>query len=169
LNRNIILYPGTFDPITYGHMDLIKRVTAFFDKVIVAVAASTRKSSLFNWQERIELAQGTLNQEKKVVVIGFKGLLIDFAKQQNAHVILRGLRAMSDFEFEFQLAGMNRHLAPDIETIFMTPSEQYTFLSASIVREIAQLGGDVSDFVHPLVQKALYGKNGENSGINDHR
>jgi pantetheine-phosphate adenylyltransferase len=160
--NNTIVYPGTFDPITLGHIDLIDRVTPFFDKVIVAVAASTRKSSLFSFEKRIELANSVLKDYPKVAVCGFEGLLIDFAATIPARLILRGLRAVSDFEYEFQLAGMNRKMAPDIETLFMTPGDSYVFLSATLVREIAELGGDVSDFVHPLVKDALDKKFGRN-------
>lgn len=156
MTRSAIIYPGTFDPITLGHMDLINRVSSFFDKVIVAVAVNTRKSPLFSIDKRLELVKLVLEDNAKVEVISFEGLLVNFARQKKVSVILRGLRAISDFEFEFQLAGMNRRLAPDIETIFMTPGEQYNFLSATMVREIAELGGDVSHFVHPLVKKALY-------------
>lgn len=156
MSARTVIYPGTFDPITFGHMDLIQRVSVIFDQVIIAVAANTRKSSLFSLSERVELAKQALGSNDKFQVIGFQGLLIDFAHKLKANVILRGLRAVSDFEFEFQLAGMNRRMAPDIETLFMTPAEQYTFLSASMVREIAELGGNVSDLVHPLVKQALY-------------
>lgn len=156
MTRSAIIYPGTFDPITLGHMDLINRVSSFFDKVIVAVAVNTRKSPLFSIDKRLELAKLVLEDNAKVEVVSFEGLLVNFAREKKVSVILRGLRAISDFEFEFQLAGMNRRLAPDIETIFMTPGEQYNFLSATMVREIAELGGDVSYFVHPLVKKALY-------------
>ncbi len=155
-----IIYPGTFDPITLGHMDLIDRVRLLFDKVIVAVAANTRKSPAFPFEKRINLASCVLRKYPSVTVCGFEGLLIEFAKKLKAHVILRGLRAVSDFEYEFQLAGMNRRMAPGIETVFMAPGEQYTFLSASMVREIAELGGDVSSFVDPIVQTALYEKFG---------
>jgi pantetheine-phosphate adenylyltransferase len=136
-------------------MDLINRVTPFFDKVIVAVAASTRKSTVFSFEKRIELAQAVLSNSPQIEVCGFEGLLIDFAAKVGARLILRGLRAVSDFEYEFQLAGMNRKMAPEIETLFMTPGDSYVFLSATLVREIAAFGGDVSDFVHPLVKKAL--------------
>jgi pantetheine-phosphate adenylyltransferase len=151
-----LIYPGTFDPMTLGHMDLVERVSHLFDEVIVAVAASTRKAPTFSLEKRIELATLVLINYPNVSVCGFEGLLIDFARQLHAPVILRGLRAISDFEYEFQLASMNRRMAPDIETVFMAPGEQYTFLTATMVREIAELGGDVSSFVDPIVKKALY-------------
>lgn len=155
-----VIYPGTFDPITYGHMDLIKRVSKIFDKVIVAVAVNTRKSPAFSLEQRIELAKIVLKNLPQVEVCGFEGLLIDFAKQKEADVIVRGLRAVADFEYEFQLAGMNHRLAPEIETIFMAPSENYAFLSATMVREIAELGGDVAEFVDPVVKSALHKRYG---------
>lgn len=151
----LIIYPGTFDPITLGHIDLIQRALRLFDKVIVAVAASTRKSPALSLEQRLELAQSVLNNLSNVQVCQFEGLLIEFAKQKKANVILRGLRAVSDFEYEFQLASMNRRLAPEIETVFMAPSEQFTYLSATMVREIAELGGDISAFVHPDVVSVL--------------
>lgn len=154
MNRTII-YPGTFDPITLGHMDLIERSLRLFDKVIVAVAASTRKSPALSLKERVDLARKVLQDFNHVEVCDFEGLLIEFAAQKKAHVILRGLRAVSDFEYEFQLAGMNRHLNPNIETVFMAPAEQFTYLSATMVREIAELGGDISSFVHPDVVSVL--------------
>jgi len=149
------IYPGTFDPITNGHSDLIERATRLFDRTIVAVAASSKKSPRFNLDERIALAQGVLADLNGVEVVGFDNLLADFARQQEVNVILRGLRAVSDFEYEFQLAGMNRKLAPEIETMFLTPAEEYTFISSSLVREVSSLGGDVSQFVHPMVDAAL--------------
>ena len=153
---NTIIYPGTFDPITLGHMDLVDRVASLFDTVIVGVATSSRKSATLSFSKRIELVRAVFSDRPNVKVTGFEGLLIDFAKAMSASVILRGLRAVSDFEYEFQLAGMNRRMAPELETLFMMPSERFIFLSASLVREIAQLGGDVSQFVHPLVKNALY-------------
>jgi len=149
------IYPGTFDPITNGHSDLIERATRLFDRTIVAVAASSKKSPRFNLDERIALAQRVLADLNGVEVVGFDNLLADFARQQEVNVILRGLRAVSDFEYEFQLAGMNRKLAPEIETMFLTPAEEYTFISSSLVREVSSLGGDVSQFVHPMVDAAL--------------
>lgn len=145
------VYPGTFDPITRGHEDLVRRASRLFGEVIVAVADSRSKQPFFNLQERVEMARSVLADCPNVKVTGFSGLLIHFLQQQDAAIILRGLRAVSDFEYEFQLAGMNRNLYPNVETIFMTPSEQYMFVSASMVREIALLGGDVSQFVHPAV------------------
>ncbi len=141
------VYPGTFDPITNGHIDMVMRATKMFEKVIVAVADSTGKQPLFNLQERVELASRVLSELPGVEVIGFNTLLVDFARKHNASVILRGLRAVSDYEYEFQLAGMNRNLAPDIETIFLTTAENYAFLSSSLVKEVARLGGDVSRFL----------------------
>lgn len=157
MNRTVI-YPGTFDPITLGHMDLVERVLSLFDTVIVAVAASARKSPAFPLQKRIELARSSLAGHPSVRVCGFEGLLIEFARTQGANVILRGLRAVSDFEYEFQLAAMNRRMEPSIETVFMAPGEQFAFLSATMVREIAELGGDFSSFVDPIVHKALLQK-----------
>ena len=161
-----VIYPGTFDPITHGHEDLVYRASRLFDKVIVAVAVSSGKAPFFSLEERTEMARDVLSGYSNVEVTGFSGLLMEFARQQDAHIIIRGLRAVSDFEYEFQLAGMNRGLYPDVETIFLTPSEQYMFISATIVREIARLGGDVSKFVHPLVierlrQKKIEMNNGE--------
>jgi pantetheine-phosphate adenylyltransferase len=156
----IALYPGTFDPITNGHTDLVRRAVRLFDEVVVAVAANPKKQPLFTLAERVELARVAFTGEPKVRVVGFDTLLIEFVRAQKAQVILRGLRAVSDFEFEFQLAGMNRRLAPDIETVFLTPSEQEMFISASLVKEIALLRGDVSTFVHPRVAAALAGKIG---------
>lgn len=154
------LYPGTFDPITSGHSDLVRRATRVFDKVIVAVAANPAKRPLFSLDERVALATQVLADIPGVTVVGFDNLLIQCVRQHGARVILRGLRAVSDFEFEFQLAGMNRRLDPEIETVFMTPSERETFVSASLVKEIALLGGDVTEFVHPVVKAALMGKIG---------
>jgi pantetheine-phosphate adenylyltransferase len=151
----IAVYPGTFDPITNGHTDLIERAARQFDRVVVAIHRSTPKQPAFNWEERINLACHVLEGRENVVVEGFDGLLVDFVRDQAAQVILRGLRAVSDFEYEFQLASMNRQLAPDIETLFMTPAEHYTYISSSLVREIAELGGDVTPFVHKDVVAAL--------------
>ena len=149
------IYPGTFDPITNGHADLLQRALKRFDRVIIAVAGSTGKSTCFSLEERVALAQTALAQLDHVEIVGFSGLLVKFAQDQGAGVILRGLRAVSDFEYEFQLASMNRKLAPDVETMFLTPDEGYTFISSSLVREIASLGGDVGPFVHSAVQAAL--------------
>ena len=150
-----VIYPGTFDPITHGHEDLVYRASRLFDKVVVAVAVSSGKAPFFSLEERVEMARDVLAGYANVEVTGFSGLLMEFARQQDAHIIIRGLRAVSDFEYEFQLAGMNRGLYPDVETIFLTPSEQYMFISATIVREIARFGGDASKFVHPLVIERL--------------
>jgi pantetheine-phosphate adenylyltransferase len=154
------IYPGTFDPITNGHADLLQRAARRFDRVIIAVAGSTGKSTCFTLEERVSLARTALAQLDHVEVVGFDGLLVKFAREQGAGVILRGLRAVSDFEYEFQLASMNRKLAPDVETMFLTPDEGYTFISSSLVREISALGGDVTPFVHPAVRAALKGRHG---------
>jgi len=148
---NKVIYPGTFDPLTLGHEDLVRRAARLFDEVVVAVADSQGKRPCFTPDERVTIAREVLAPYKNVSVMRFSGLLIDFAKSQGANVIMRGLRAVSDFEYEFQLAGMNRNLHPDIETLFLTPAERYLFISATLVREIAMLGGDVSKFVHPAV------------------
>lgn len=152
------LYPGTFDPITNGHTDLIRRAERLFDRVIVAVAANPKKQPLFSLHERVQLARAVLADHERVSVVGFDNLLVDFVRAQKAQVILRGLRAVSDFEFEFQLAGMNRRLAPEVETVFLTPAEQETFISASLVKEVALLGGDVTPFVDARVAAALAAK-----------
>jgi len=152
------VYPGTFDPITRGHEDLVRRAARLFGEVIVAVADSRTKHPFFALDERVQMAAYVLADCPNVRVIGFSGLLIHFLQQQDAYIILRGLRAVSDFEYEFQLAGMNRNLYPNVETIFLTPSEQYMFISASMVREIALLGGDVSQFVQPVVCARLDSK-----------
>lgn len=153
--KNIAIYPGTFDPITYGHIDLIERASRMFDHVIVAIAANPKKQPVFNLKERVELVGEVLSPLKNVFVNGFEGLLTDFADQHGANIILRGLRAVSDFDYEFQLAGMNRRLAPNIESLFLMPAEKYTYLSSSFVREIASLGGDVAQFVPKIVVAAL--------------
>lgn len=149
------IYPGTFDPITNGHLDLICRASKLYDRVIVAAATSLGKKPLFNLEQRVELIQVVVSEFKNVEVIGFDNLLVDCARQHQASVIIRGLRAVSDFEYEFQLAGMNRRLSPDIETVFLTPAEQYEFISSSMIREIAQLKGDVSSFVPESVKQRL--------------
>ena len=154
----IALYPGTFDPITTGHSDLVRRATRVFDKVIVAIAANPAKKPLFSLDERVDMARAVLADLPNVSVVGFDTLLIDCVRQHKARVILRGLRAVSDFEYEFQLAGMNRHLDPEVETVFMTPSEREMFVSASLVKEIASLGGDVGPFVDARVMQALRAK-----------
>ncbi|MCO5763530.1 MAG: pantetheine-phosphate adenylyltransferase [Chromatiaceae bacterium] len=150
-----IVYPGTFDPITNGHIDLIERAARIFDQVVVAVAADTHKTPTFDTEQRVALAHETLAHLANVQVTAFSGLLVTFAKAAGIGVIMRGLRAVSDFEFEFQLASMNRRMSPRIETLFMTPAEQYAFLSSSLVREVSRLGGDVSSFVPPQVRTAL--------------
>ncbi|HDY85253.1 MAG TPA: pantetheine-phosphate adenylyltransferase, partial [Methylophaga sp.] len=152
------IYPGTFDPITNGHIDLVIRASKLFDKVIVAIAINPGKKPAFSLDERVDLAKQTLAGLDNVEVCGFEGLLIDVANQKQAKIIIRGLRAVSDFEHEFQLAGMNRRMRPEIETIFLTPAEQFTYISSSLVREIAALGGDVSEFVAPCVMTALKAK-----------
>ena len=149
------IYPGTFDPITKGHTDLVERALHLFDKVIVAVAENTAKEPTFSLQERMNMAKVALEEFQGVEVLPVPGLLVEFAKQHGAKAILRGLRAVSDFEYEFQLAGMNRKLAPEIETLFLTPAEKYAYISSSLVREIAALGGDVSPFVHKNVMAEL--------------
>ena len=149
------LYPGTFDPITRGHEDLVRRCVRLFDRVVVAVAASPKKAPLFPLEERVALAQEVLRDLPEVSVTGYTGLTVDFAAANGFKAIIRGLRAVSDFEYEFQLATMNRHLKDGVETVFLTPSEHHTFISSSLVREIAEFGGDVSAFVHPFVAEAL--------------
>ena len=158
--RTIAVYPGTFDPITNGHADLILRASHLFDKVVVAVAKDTNKTPVCDVAQRISLAHVVLEGVQNVEVVPFSGLLVDFCQHLDANIVIRGLRAVSDFEYEFQLAGMNRRLCPEIETIFLTPSEQYMFISSTLVREIARLGGDVTEFVHPEVQRALQEKHG---------
>jgi pantetheine-phosphate adenylyltransferase len=148
---NRVVYPGTFDPITRGHEDLVRRASTLFDEMIVAVADSRGKRPFFDVDERVAMAKETLAAFPNVRVEGFSGLLMEFLRKHDAKIILRGLRAVSDFEYEFQMAGMNRNLYPDVETLFLTPAEQYMFISATMVREIASLGGDVSPFVNPLV------------------
>jgi pantetheine-phosphate adenylyltransferase len=147
------VYPGTFDPLTRGHEDLVRRASRLFDTIILGIAESRAKRTHFTLDERIEIAREVLGDVKNVQVVGFEGLLTDFVRKQGARVVLRGLRAVSDFEYEFQLAGMNRDLYPDLETVFLTPSDEHMFISATLVREIATLGGDVSKFVHPSVVK----------------
>jgi pantetheine-phosphate adenylyltransferase len=149
------IYPGTFDPITRGHEDLVRRAARLFDHVVLAVADSRAKRPFFTVEERVEMARIVLSDCQNVEVTSFAGLLMDFLQEQDARIILRGLRAVSDFEYEFQMAGMNRQLYPDVETVFLTPAEQYMFISATMVREIAALGGDVSPFVNPLVLERI--------------
>lgn len=152
---NTVLYPGTFDPITKGHTDLVERASRLFDRVVVAVAASPKKNPAFSLDQRVEMAREVLSHLPNVEVVGFSSLLAHFVKEVNANVLLRGLRAVSDFEYEFQLANMNRVLAPDVESLFLTPSEKYSYISSTLVREIAALNGDVTKFVHPKVNDAL--------------
>lgn len=149
------IYPGTFDPATLGHIDLISRAAKLFDEVIVAVAENQGKAPLFSLEERVSMLKDSINELGNVRVIGFNNLLMDCAREQKANTILRGLRAVSDFEYEFQLASMNRHLDPSIETTFLTPSENYAFVSSTLIKEVASLGGDVSEFVSPQVMEAL--------------
>jgi len=154
----VAVYPGTFDPVTNGHSDLVSRASGLFDKVIVAIAASPSKAPLFDLEHRIRLAEQVLQKHNNVEICGFSDLLVDFVRNRQANVILRGLRVVSDFEFEMQLASMNRHLAPEIETLFLTPSEKSSFISSSLVKEIASHHGDVSEFVNSLVVKELSNK-----------
>jgi pantetheine-phosphate adenylyltransferase len=151
----VAVYPGTFDPFTRGHEDLVRRASSIFGELIIGVADSRNKHPFFTLEERIEIAQEVLGHYSNVKIVGFSGLLKDFAREHNARVIVRGLRAVSDFEYEFQMAGMNRYLLPDVETLFLTPSDQYQFISGTFVREIAFMGGDVSKFVFPSVEKWL--------------
>ena len=159
LNHRVAIYPGTFDPITRGHEDLVRRAASLFDRVVLAIAESPSKQPRFPLADRVEMAQEILGDVTNVEIIGFNTLLMDFVHEQNAKVIVRGLRAVSDFEYEFQMAGMNRSLYPEVETVFLTPGEQYMFISATMVREIARLGGDVSKFVQPCVNKRLQAQN----------
>jgi len=156
--KNIAVYAGTFDPITYGHIDLLERAAPIFDKIIVAVAINKNKKPLFSLEERVDLIVSSLHNLKNIEVQGFDSLLLDFAKRHDANVILRGIRAVADFDYEFQLASMNRHMNPRIETMFMMPAEKYMYISSSLVREISTLGGDVSGFVPNIVADALRGK-----------
>jgi pantetheine-phosphate adenylyltransferase len=150
------MYPGTFDPITLGHEDLVRRAAVLFDRVIVAIAENPgSKAPMFTTDERVAMAASALEDLDNVEVQGYAGLTVDFAQQHGLRVIIRGLRAVSDFEYEFQLANMNRHLTDEVETAFLTPTEKYTFISSSLVKEVAELGGDVSEFVSPHVKKAL--------------
>lgn len=154
----IAVYPGTFDPITNGHTDLVSRAARLFDRVVVAVAKDTGKAPVCGLEDRLKLARVALAGIENVEVVAFGGLLVEFCRSYGAGIVIRGLRAVSDFEFEFQLASMNRRLAPEIETIFLTPAERYAFISSTLVREIARLGGDVSEFVHPEVQRLFDSK-----------
>ncbi len=157
----VAIYPGSFDPITFGHMDIIDRASGLFDKIVIAIAKSKTKNPLFSLEDRIKLAKNIYQDNQKVDVMGFpRQLTVDVAKEQNACAIIRGLRAVSDFEYEFQLATMNRSLAPDIESIFLTPKESLIYVSSSLIKEICDLKGDISKFVHPTVEKALKAKLG---------
>jgi len=149
------MYPGTFDPITLGHEDLVRRACRLFDKVVVAIAANPGKEPMFSIEERVALAESALSEFDNVEVSGYEGLTVDFATANDLQVIVRGLRAISDFEYEFQLANMNRHLTAEVETAFLTPTEKYTYISSSLVREIASMGGDIAEFVSPKVRDAL--------------
>lgn len=154
MKRNAV-YPGTFDPITNGHHDLLRRAASIFDRVIVAIAANPNKAPMFPLEKRVELARAVLTDLPNVEIKGYAGLTIDFAHENGCSIVVRGLRAISDFEFEFQLANMSRHLSRDIETVFLTPQEQFTFISSTLVREIAILGGNINEFVHPIVAAEL--------------
>jgi pantetheine-phosphate adenylyltransferase len=149
------VYPGTFDPITNGHQDLVRRAATVFDRVIVAIASNPNKAPMFPLEQRVRLAREVLGDIDNVEVMGYSGLTVDVARQHDVQVVVRGLRAVSDFEFEFQLANMSRHLSRELETVFLTPQEQFTFISSTLVREIAVLGGDVKEFVHPVVAAEL--------------
>lgn len=153
--RRHAVYPGTFDPITNGHHDLVRRAASIFSRVVVAIAENPGKKPLLSLDRRLALAREVLVDVPQVEVMSYSGLTVEFARQQKLSVIVRGLRAVSDFEFEFQLANMSRHLSDDIETVFLTPKEQFTFISSTLVREIAVLGGNVSEFVHPIVEAEL--------------
>jgi len=155
MQENRVIYPGTFDPITLGHIDLVRRALEIFDEVIIAIANSSTKNPMFSLEKRVELAKKSLTGYGNTTVVSFKGLLADFIKKQKVHILIRGLRAVSDFEFEFQMAGMNRHLIKKIETVFLMPDEKYQFISATMVREVASLGGDVSDFVPKIVNQEI--------------
>jgi pantetheine-phosphate adenylyltransferase len=154
MKRNA-MYPGTFDPITNGHHDLIRRASTIFDRLIVAIAANPNKAPMFNLEQRVDMSRRVLHDLPNVEVMGYSGLTVDFARKHDVSVVMRGLRAVSDFEFEFQLANMSRHLDREIETVFLTPQEQFTFISSTLVREIAVLGGAVGEFVHPIVEVEL--------------
>jgi pantetheine-phosphate adenylyltransferase len=154
-HKRSVVYPGTFDPITNGHHDLVRRAASMFDRVVIGIAANPNKAPLFTLERRVDLARRVLADLDNVEVMGYSGLTVDFAREQNCGVVMRGLRAVSDFEFEFQLANMSRHLSRDVDYVFLTPQEQFTFISSTLVREIAMLGGNVSEFVHPIVEEAL--------------
>jgi pantetheine-phosphate adenylyltransferase len=149
------MYPGTFDPITNGHQDLVRRAAGLFERVVVAIAANPNKAPMFSLDQRVDLARRVLSDLPNVEIMGYSGLTVEFARKHGLSVVVRGLRAVSDFEFEFQLANMSRHLAREIETVFLTPQEQFTFISSSLIREIAVLGGETKEFVHPIVEAEL--------------
>ncbi len=149
------VYPGTFDPMTMGHVDLVKRASKLFDSVIIAIASSDSKKPMFSLEERIEIGNKIFADDPKVEVVGFSGLLVNFAKENDANILIRGLRVVADFEYEFQLANMNRAMSPDIESVFLTPKEEYSYISSSLVKEIATMGGDVKRFVDPVTLEAL--------------
>ena len=149
------VYPGTFDPMTMGHVDLVKRASKLFDTVIIAIASSDSKKPMFSLEERIEIGNKIFAEDPKVEVVGFSGLLVNFAKDNDANILIRGLRVVADFEYEFQLANMNRAMSPDIESVFLTPKEEYSYISSSLVKEIATMGGDVTRFVDPVTLEAL--------------
>ena len=149
------VYPGTFDPMTMGHVDLVKRASKLFDSVIIAIASSDSKKPMFTLEERIEIGNKIFADDPKVEVVGFSGLLVNFAKDNDANILIRGLRVVADFEYEFQLANMNRAMSPDIESVFLTPKEEYSYISSSLVKEIATMGGDVTRFVAPVTLEAL--------------
>jgi pantetheine-phosphate adenylyltransferase len=158
LDHRVAIYPGTFDPITRGHEDLVRRAASLFDRLILSIAESPSKQPRFSLEERVAMAREVLADVPNVEIVGFNTLLMEFVHEMGAKVIVRGLRAVSDFEYEFQMAGMNRSLYPEVETVFLTPGEQYMFISATMVREIARLGGDVGKFVQPCVEKRLRAK-----------
>ena len=149
------VYPGTFDPMTMGHVDLVKRASKLFDSVIIAIASSDSKKPMFSLEERIEIGNKIFADDPKVEVVGFSGLLVNFAKENDANILIRGLRVVADFEYEFQLANMNRAMSPDIESVFLTPKEEYSYISSSLVKEIATMGGDVTRFADPVTLEAL--------------
>ncbi len=165
--QRIAIFPGTFDPITNGHQDLVERASRLFDRIVLAIASNVRKQPCFSLEERVQLCQSVLGHLPNVEVTGFDGLLATFAKQRGAIAMIRGLRAVSDFEYEFQLANMNRRLAEEIETLFLTPGEQFSFISSSLVKEVAELGGDVSSFVDKRVKAALIAKFQSKRGSHD--
>ena len=154
------IYPGTFDPMTKGHVDLIERACKLFDEIVIAIAASEAKKPLFTLDERIQIAEKIFEGNNKVKVVGFSGLLVDLAKDNNAKILIRGLRVVADFEYEFQLANMNRAMMPELESVFLTPKEQYSYISSSLVKEICKMGGDVSEFVDPISLSELKRKYG---------